>query len=174
MKLEYTLTKENYLEFLLYDYSTKQLETKKDRNTLIGKIIFALILLFVFLKFDYPYIFALFLYFVYEILKDFFYHKDIIKKNTLKLIKKKYSNNIDYKYISILENDYFVFKERYEEIKIEKKNVSQIILLKNTVLVKIVDESTFIISSVNIDTEKLINHFQSVDIPTTIALDWKW
>jgi hypothetical protein len=178
MKIEYTLTEEDFLEYQLYTTSMSKSITKKRliahfavpmMYILIGVSVYFynnnsdVILICIFLA-------ALWLL-IYP-----FYSKWKYKKSYLKHIKKNYTDRLDHvDALKLGNNAYFYVKEQGKEGKIKTSDVEKLIELKNHFFLQVKKGGAIIIpKNYVLNTESFKKIITDLNIDYLNDTDWKW
>lgn len=178
MKIEYTLTEEDFLEYQLYITSKSESIRKK---RLIAK--FAVPILYVLISiFFYFYdnnknaiLICIFLGALWLLIYPF-YSKYRYKRFYLNHIKKNYTNKLDHiDALKLGNNTYFYIKEQGKEGKIKTSEAEKLIELKNHFFLQMKKGGAIIIPKnyvLNMESFKKI--IADLNITYTNETDWKW
>lgn len=179
MKLEFIITKENLIEYQLYDFSIKKNNRKNRFKTNLPTIIMYLYFLFNLISENYSLsiislIFAIIFHFLYSK-----YLKSSYKTHFTKHVEENHKDRFDKTNSISFENfDFIECKNNIGEIKINVTSIEKIHENKNLFFLFIIGGSCLIIPKNEVDTietKTILNSFSSNhNIIYFENLNWKW
>ena len=175
MKLEYSLTNEDFLEHQLYEASkSKRVKSKRFKTRIITPIIYLILGLVSFAS-GYKILFPLIM-FLFAILWYLFYptrSRKIHIKHYNNHIKDTYKNRINKPIEIEFNKDYVYIEDNGSESKIKTSELKSLIELKNHFLIKLKTDLSLIVPKReinNIDVFKTL--FVNLNIPIIEELNW--
>ena len=178
MKIEYTLTEEDFLEYQLYTTSKSESIAKK---RLIAKFAVPLMYILIGLAFYFynnnqnAILICIFLSALWLLVYPF-YSKYRYKQFYLKNIKRNYIDRLDHvDALKLGNNNYFYIIEQGKEGKIKTADVDKLIELKNHFFLQIKKGGAIIIpKNYVLNTETFKKIIIDLNIDYVNDTDWKW
>lgn len=176
MKIEYQITKQDFLAFQLFFTSqSKQVKKIKLRSTIMLFAFFFIAAIFCYIRVN---LFSTVYFLVFAILSIFIFpplYKRKLKKDLIKFCEENYKNIGDEKTFLEFENESIYSKSKMGESRL---NVSEIEKIDETELyffIKLSNALTLIIPKSEIENvDVLRTKLKSYEIEFNSLLDWKW